>query len=391
MPSFPPNLAAAPLPRRFVRPVVLVCVTTLSMVVGVAGVSADDKTVASPSAAQPTRLWIITIAGLGGDERQSQRFTETISAVRRFGLERLGLPEDHLVHFPALGPENRPTLSASATDVETGLRQVAQRMTIDDVVWLVVLAHGSRDSRGVALHLAGPDPPPQQWARWLNSLPAKHQAVMLAGSGSGWLLKPLARQGRRIVTATDDDDEFNATEFPAALAHVLEQPAAQLDLDLDRRVTFAELFVTIAAEVERRFASNKRIPTEHAQLDGDGDGKSVESEMIRRGLEQRKPRSTQVESPPVAEASQPATPPQTTPPQAKPGATLGDVKPEANESDANESDEGDGDLLAAIQFPLYWPAIPQEDNSPPDKPPVPPVPARDASNSEPPTANEPPQ
>lgn len=382
---------------------VLVCVTTLSMVVGVAGVSADDKSVDSPPSAQPppppasagespkqsspataqeaTRFWIITIAGLGGDERQSQRFTETISAVRRFGLERLGLPEDHLVHLPALGPEIRPTLSASATDVETGLQQVALRMTTDDVVWLVVLAHGSRDSRGVALHLAGPDPPPQQWARWLNSLPTKHQAVMLAGSGSGWLLKPLARQGRLIVTATDDDDEFNATEFPAALAHVLEQPATQLDLDLDRRVSFAELFVTTAAEVERRFASNKRIPTEHAQLDGDGDGKSVEFESIRRGLEQRKPRTGQVDSPSSAEPPQPVT---------LPAATSGEIT-ESDKTNVTESDEGVGDLLAALQFPLSWPAIPQEGDSPPDKPIAPPVPARDASNSEPTTANEPPQ
>ena len=38
----------------------------------------------------------------------------------------------------------------------------------------------------------------------------------------------------------------------------------------------AELFAAVTREVESRFKSDKRIPTEHAQLDDNGDGKGTE-------------------------------------------------------------------------------------------------------------------
>lgn len=270
----------------------------------------------------------MTVAGLGGDERQSRRFIESIGAVRRFGFERLELPASQVIHATPLGQQDQPTLNASAQDVDTACRQIAPQMTADDVVWFVVFAHGSRDVRGVSLHLAGPDPPAQQWARWLDALPAKHQVVVLAGSGAGWLLKPLARPGRVVITATDDDDEFNATEFPHAFSQVLAQPAAQLDHDHDRQVTLAELFAAVSSEVERRFAADQRIATEHAQLDADGDGRSIEVEVVRRWLDQRKPRTDA-----IAGAS------------------------DANTSDAAVPEEAAHDLLAASNFPFRLPVL----------------------------------
>ena len=38
----------------------------------------------------------------------------------------------------------------------------------------------------------------------------------------------------------------------------------------------AELFTATTREVQRRFEADKRLPTEHAQLDDDGDGRGTE-------------------------------------------------------------------------------------------------------------------
>jgi hypothetical protein len=40
------------------------------------------------------------------------------------------------------------------------------------------------------------------------------------------------------------------------------------------------LFVAVAAEVTSRYAADKRVPTEHAQLDDNGDGRGTEAEEL---------------------------------------------------------------------------------------------------------------
>jgi hypothetical protein len=80
-----------------------------------------------------------------------------------------------------------------------------------------------------------------------------------------------------VVTATATDGEVNETEFPQALATVAGKPTAAIDKDGDGRVSLAELFVAFTAEVDARFAADERAPTEHAQLDDDGDGRGTEA------------------------------------------------------------------------------------------------------------------
>jgi hypothetical protein len=95
-------------------------------------------------------------------------------------------------------------------------------------------------------------------------------------AGSGGLIRPLSTPGRIIVAATERDQELNETEFPHALGAVASRPPGTLDADHDGKVSVLELFDATVAEVAARYASDKRIPTEHAQLDDDGDGNGTE-------------------------------------------------------------------------------------------------------------------
>ena len=71
------------------------------------------------------------------------------------------------------------------------------------------------------------------------------------------------------------DLEVNETLFHLDLAEVLSEPPGngQFDKDKDHVITMLDLYLTIARRVLLRYKAEKNIPTEHAQLDDNGDGR----------------------------------------------------------------------------------------------------------------------
>lgn len=239
---------------------------------------------ADEPAVRPGRLWLLTIAGLGGDDQQSGRFQAVITAYRDWASDRLEVPAERLLTVPEVQADGKPGLGATRESLESTFNDLAVRLSADDSLWVIVIAHGNYDGRDAFFHLAGPDPPATDWARWLDACRCREQLIVLAGAGSGWFLRPLSKKGRIVVTATAADDEFNATEFPAAFADIIARPLDKLDGDGNGRVSVAELFTATVDEVERRFVTDERIATEHAQLDDDGDGRGSERDAVARIL-----------------------------------------------------------------------------------------------------------
>jgi len=335
-------------------------------------------------------MWVVTIAGLGGDEPQSRRFKDAISGIQKVARERWGVADDHLRHVPATTPATGSTdstsktgstpsegkrdeslkLGASREEVAAAFTQLAEQAGTNDSIWIFVLAHGNYDGRQAFLHFAGPDPAATHWRDWLDKLGEREVVVVFGGSASGWLIRPLAGARRVILTATAADDEFNATEFPLAFVEAANLPTSQLDEDQDGRVSLAELFVATNAAVERRFADDERIPTEHAQLEDDGDGKGTEAPAIRAQLTaRRQPKSTAEESADAARAD---------------NTKDGDAK---GVSSAPANERRDGKLAIELIVP-YRPDTPPAadatspaDNASPDATPPEAVPESTASES----------
>jgi hypothetical protein len=133
--------------------------------------------------------------------------------------------------------------------------------------------------------MQGRDPTEEDWPRWLADVKCREQVVWFTHSSSGWLVKPLSKPGRVIIAATEAAPEENETEFPYALAKVWQAPAKDCDANGDGRVSLAELFPRVVAAVNERFAADKRLPTEHAQLDDNGDGKGSEELAVETSAE----------------------------------------------------------------------------------------------------------
>src|SRR5204863_2198779 len=84
-----------------------------------------------------------------------------------------------------------------------------------------------------------------------------------------------------VISATEADLEVNETLFAAALADVLTTPPEGADFDADRdgKRTLFDLYIAIARNIVARYLDEELLPTEHSQLDDNGDGRGTEVQI----------------------------------------------------------------------------------------------------------------
>jgi hypothetical protein len=219
----------------------------------------------------------VILTGLPGDAAHDKLFRDTSDAWQKWLTESLDFPVDHIVRLPMkTGKEDAKAAAVAAATIQAQLADLQEKLQPEDTLWLFTLGHGNYDGRDAFFHVPGRDPSADDFGRWLSEVRCREQVIWLTHSCSGWFVKPLSQPGRIVIAATAADDESNETEFPHALATAAELPVEKLDADKDEKVSIAEFFATVSREVDSRFKSDKRIPTEHAQLDDNGDGKGTE-------------------------------------------------------------------------------------------------------------------
>jgi hypothetical protein len=231
---------------------------------------ADDGTLAGSNRA-------LIVVGLPGDSDHQALFGETAHRWKNWLVGPLGFPSGNVRTLSgrpdALGFGDAPaTRESIAKEVESFRKQTLP----GDRVWVFVLGHANFDDGHAFLHLPGPDLRDDEFAALFKGLVAKEQVFWITNPASGAFLAPLSSKGRIVVAATERSGEANETEFPHALAEVAIGPLARLDLDKDGKVSIHELFLATVEAVEARFKADRRAPTEHAQLDDDGDGVGTE-------------------------------------------------------------------------------------------------------------------
>jgi hypothetical protein len=237
-----------------------------------AAVSSVGRAVAQEEAAdKPGKRWAVIIVGIPGDEEHEPLFRATADTWQKWLTESLEVPADHLLRLPA--PDGEPV---TADAIRNALTDLKQKLQPADALWVFTLGHGNYDGKHAWLHLKGRDPSESDFARWFADVRCHEQVFWLTQSNSGWFVRPLSEPGRIVIAATAADDESNETEFPHALATVLQGPVDKIDADRNGENSVAELYFAVITETKRRFESDMRLPTEHAQLDDNGDGKGTE-------------------------------------------------------------------------------------------------------------------
>jgi hypothetical protein len=230
--------------------------------------------------------WAIILVGIPGDEAHAVLFGKTADAWQKWLTDSLQFPAAQVLLIPAAPLEVSaekipPAAPLTAESIRATFADLSKKLGPDDTLWVFTLGHGNYDGKHAWFHVAGRDPSNADFGRWLDDVHCREQVIWLTHANSGWFVKPLSKPGRIVIAATAADDESNETEFPQALAAVISKPQKGLDIDQDGRLSVAELFTAVVQEVANRFKGDKRLPTEHAQLDDDGDGKGSEDITLK--------------------------------------------------------------------------------------------------------------
>ena len=264
---------------RSYRPSPIALLLLLLLLLGIAPIARGDE---PPTVAPGTRRALIA-CGLPGDSEHRTMYAGAVEKIAKALVDRCGFAAtDVWVRFgtepesgdgPAVkgsrGLADREGIAAEAE----ALRQASKP---EDGVWVIVLGHGHFDGRRSHWNIPGPDLTDAAFGKLFEKIEAKEQVFIQSTSASGFFLKPLAKAGRVAISATEADQEVNETLFPIALADVLANPPADADRDKDGALSVFELYLAVVADVMRRYVEDELIPTEHAQLDDNGDGRGAE-------------------------------------------------------------------------------------------------------------------
>jgi len=216
------------------------------------------------------KAFLLVVVGLAGDPEHGKTFHKWGTTLAE-ASERLGVPKERLVYLvdePGEG-DARVTGKATRDEITKAIDGFAKQAGADDVVFIILIGHGSFDGRTSKFNLPGPDMSGTDFNALLRKLPTKQVVLVNTSSASGPFVEELSAPGRTIVTATRSGAEHFTTLFGGYFVEALTSDAA--DLDKNKRVSVLEAFKYAKAEVTRAYEREGLLATEHALLDDDGD------------------------------------------------------------------------------------------------------------------------
>lgn len=216
------------------------------------------------------KAFLIIVVGLAGDPESGKTFHKWGTQLAE-ASEKLGVPQDRLVYLvdaPAEG-DTHVTGKATRDELTKALDGVAKKAAADDLVFMILIGHGSDDNRTAKFNLPGPDISAGEIDALLKKMPTKQIVLVNTSSASGPFVEALSAPGRTIVTATRSGAEHFTTLFGGYFVEALTSPAA--DADKNKRISVLEAFQFAKTEVARAYEREGLLATEHALLDDDGD------------------------------------------------------------------------------------------------------------------------
>jgi hypothetical protein len=144
--------------------------------------------------------------------------------------------------------------------------------------WLVLIGHGTFDGKEARFGLRGPDLSATDLAAWLRPF-RRPLAILNTASASAPFLSRLSGSNRVVVMATRSGYEQNFTRLGIHLAAAIHDPAA--DLDQDGQTSLLEAFLSASFQVAEFYKGERRLATEHALIDDNGDGLGTPADWFR--------------------------------------------------------------------------------------------------------------
>jgi hypothetical protein len=217
--------------------------------------------------ADPNKFAVV-ITGIGGEDAYVKQFGEWTTKLREALTSQLGFAQEQ-VFLLTEKPEGKER-KASSEAVRQVLVELKNTLKPDNQLFVFFIGHGSYIDKVAKFNLVGPDLSAAEYAQLFNVLPTKNLVVINTASGSGEFVKPLAREGRIIITATRSGQELNAPHFAGFFISALGNSEA--DADKNGRVSVLEAFEYAVKLTKSRYDKKGILLSEHALIEDNGDG-----------------------------------------------------------------------------------------------------------------------
>jgi hypothetical protein len=226
----------------------------------------------APSTAAAENRWAIIISGASGGEKYAEQMATWRNDLRTAFVTRYQFKPEFvkvLVDEAATSGER-----GSADNVRKLFAEIKKSGSREDVVFVVLLGHGTYDGDVAKFNLIGPDMTAKDWTTILSGVQGR-LTVVNTTEASFPFLESLATKGRVVITATDSPAQKYATVFPEYFVKAINE--ASTDLDKNGRTSIYEVFAAASAAVKQHYEQRGQLTTERALLDDNGDGKGREA------------------------------------------------------------------------------------------------------------------
>ncbi len=232
-------------------------------------VAACIALMSTPAAAQPVRH-VVLIQGASGEPQfaeQHRAWLDQVATTMRdaftIGPAQLSLLVEKVEQAGA--GERR----ATAEEVRATFARLAQSVNASDIVFVMLIGHGTGEGEAAKFNLIGPDLTVAEWNALLT--PIKGRVVFVnTASVSFPFAAGLTGDRRIVITATAVPAQRYSTMFADAFGKALTAPEG--DLDKNGRISMWEAF-TYASRLQRQhFEQKGLLVTERALIEDNGDG-----------------------------------------------------------------------------------------------------------------------
>ena len=226
--------------------------------------------------------YALLIGGLGGTEAYDRAFQEHLLKTRKALTQDFQFPEAHVTVLAAAEADAPDFVDGASTaeNIEAQFRRLAEQVTENDAVYVVLFGHGSYDGQQAYLNIPKRDLSAADYADLVGGLGAGRVVFVNTASASAPFIGALSASGRIVVTATRTGTQRNATSFPTFMVEALTSAAAA-DMDKDGALSVREVFTYASDKTAQSFEEAGALATERALLDDTGDGSGHSAEELQ--------------------------------------------------------------------------------------------------------------
>ena len=150
-------------------------------------------------------------------------------------------------------------------------------LSTKEPLWLVLIGHGTFDTRSAQFSLRGPDLSEKQLAEWCQTI-KRPLAIINCSSCSAPFLNALSGPDRVVISATKDGSQIQYSRFGDAMS--LSVVGLDADINRDGQTSLLEAWLFASRRTAEFYESEGRLATEHSLLDDNGDARGVRSELF---------------------------------------------------------------------------------------------------------------